>query len=141
MQAKYILRLIFLLLLPLLGLRGEDYVVVANKGTEVKQLPKQEMKEILLGIRSNWADGTLVRLVVQGEGAVHEHVLKDFMRMTPYQYDRYWKRLVFSGNGVMPETLRNDQEVLAYVSRTPGAIGYVSSSTSLSQVKVVPILD
>jgi TonB family protein len=40
----------------------------------------------------------------------------------------------------MPKQLNSDADVVAYVARTPGAIGYVSSSASADGVKVLMIV-
>ena len=39
------------------------------------------------------------------------------------------------------ETLRSDREVVDLVSRTPGAVGYVSAGTPLSGVKALQLED
>ena len=39
----------------------------------------------------------------------------------------------------MPKTLRSDEEVVAYVSGTRGAIGYVSSSSPVDGVKTLAV--
>ena len=39
--------------------------------------------------------------------------------------------LVITGKGSMPKSLRTDEEVIAYVAKTRGAIGYAASTASL----------
>jgi len=44
----------------------------------------------------------------------------------------YWQRKM--SQGVTPPPVRTtDEEVVAYVARTPGAIGYVSSAVALPE--------
>jgi hypothetical protein len=45
--------------------------------------------------------------------------------MYPYQLDRIWNKLTYSGLGVAPITVISAAELIDAVKRTPGAIGYV----------------
>ena len=51
----------------------------------------------------------------------------------------YYQTLLFTGRGSMPKVLGSDAEVVAYVARTQGAIGYVSSAASAEGVKTLAI--
>jgi TonB family protein len=46
---------------------------------------------------------------------------------------------VFTGKGAMPKALRSDVEVVAYVAKTRGAIGYVSSTSTLDGVRTLAV--
>jgi hypothetical protein len=48
--------------------------------------------------------------------------------------------LVFTGGGTRPKFLDSDAEIVSYVAKTRGAIGYVSGDFPTEGVKVVPIL-
>jgi TonB family protein len=51
----------------------------------------------------------------------------------------YYRTLVFTGKGSMPREFGSDAEVVAYVARTRGAIGYVGSAASLEGVKTLAL--
>ena len=52
----------------------------------------------------------------------------------------FWRQQIFSGRNVPPVEKASDAEVLDFVRGNPGAIGYVSASTSLApDVKVVTV--
>jgi len=44
--------------------------------------------------------------------------------MFPYQLDRIWNKLTYSGLGVAPIMVNTANELIAAVKNTPGAIGY-----------------
>jgi hypothetical protein len=46
---------------------------------------------------------------------------------------------VFTGKGSLPKTLSSDAEMVKYVSKTKGAIGYVSAASSTDGVKVLEV--
>jgi ABC-type phosphate transport system substrate-binding protein len=39
----------------------------------------------------------------------------------------------------MPKTLRSDADVVAYVAKTKGAVGYVAAGTSVEGAKVLEV--
>lgn len=64
-------------------------------------------------------------------------MIQQFAARTPDQFEKFWKKQVFSGKGAMPEVFKTEAELVVYVSRTPGAFGYVDDSTPTSGVSVV----
>ena len=49
----------------------------------------------------------------------------------------YWQQLIFSGRAIPPPELDSDEEVVRYVAKYPGAVGYVSGGSELSGVRTV----
>jgi hypothetical protein len=46
---------------------------------------------------------------------------------------------VFSGRGVPPPELDSEEQVVQFVLKNPGAIGYVSGNTGIEDVRVVSL--
>jgi TonB family protein len=65
--------------------------------------------------------------------------LKDYLGQNDDALQNYYRSLVFTGKGSMPKTLHSDEEVVAYVARTRGAIGYVSPSSPVDGVKTLAV--
>ena len=51
----------------------------------------------------------------------------------------YWLQIVFSGRGVPPPEFPSDEDVVRYVAREPGAIGYVSHRADTRAVRVLTV--
>jgi TonB family protein len=68
---------------------------------------------------------------------VHDAFCKQFLSRDGEEIRIYYDGIVFTGKGSMPKQLNSDADVVKYVARTPGAIGYVSSSASTDGVKVL----
>ena len=51
----------------------------------------------------------------------------------------YWQQRIFSGRGVPPPELESEQAVLAYVTKHRGAVGYVSTTAEVGNVRVIRI--
>lgn len=136
------MRLLTLLLAALcLGAvaRAEDGVFVVNRDTKVASISAETARNILLGNSVRFDDGSAIRLVVQTAGPVHEEIIRDYTRRSTDQFEKYWKKQVFTGKGIMPTQCASDAEVIDFVSRTPGAFGYVARSSVTSAVAEVAI--
>ncbi len=81
----------------------------------------------MFGMRqTSWADGTPVRVfVLPDKHPLHGEFCKEILNIYPYQLRQSWDRLIYSGTGQAPTEVLSEEEMLARVSSTPGAIGYV----------------
>jgi ABC-type phosphate transport system substrate-binding protein len=113
-------------------------VVIANEDVSADAIAKRELQKIFLG-RSTRFGGQKLVVVRLGNGACHEAFTEDYLQMTPQQFTNHWRKIVFSGTGKEPHAFDSEGELVAFVARTPGAIGYVSSDTSLSGVKTLDV--
>jgi ABC-type phosphate transport system substrate-binding protein len=118
---------------------GGGVVVIANESVAASSVSKGEISQYFLGKALNWKGGGRVNLAVLSGGADHETFCKDYVGKTAQQFDAYWKKLVFTGQGTPPEKFADDAEMVRYVSETKGAIGYVSVGASTDGVKVLTV--
>jgi len=58
------------------------------------------------------------------------------LRQPQSALNTYWDRMHFKGM-TPPLVQESDKAVLAFVQKVPGAIGYVSASTELKNVKIL----
>lgn len=121
------------------GLRAADVVFIAHPDTPQSSLTADEAKAVLTGAKVKWDGGGAIKLTVLAEGATHEQVVRDFTQRTPDQFDKFWKKLVFTGKGVMPTVAKTEAEAVDLVAKTPGAFGYVSKENVSPKVKVLPV--
>jgi len=116
-----------------------DVKVIANSSVRADTISADEIKRVFLEERRSLADGTHVAPVLEKDGPVHEAFLRIYLDRTDDDLLTYYRALVFTGRGSMPKKLDSDAEVVAYVARTKGAIGYVSSETNTEGVKILAI--
>jgi hypothetical protein len=126
-------------LLAAAALFAGDVKVIANSSMGVSEISSDELKRVFLITKSTLADGSHVEPVVEKGGAAHEAFLKEYLGKTDSALSTYYRSLVFTGKGTMPKTFASDAEVVAYVSKTKGAIGYVASATSAAGVKQLDV--
>ena len=73
------------------------------------------------------------------EGDIHNAFLKTHINKTASQYQRYFRTLVFTGKGSTPLSFQTEGDVVGYVTKTGGSIGYVSSGTNTGSAKVINV--
>ena len=100
---------------------------------------REEIKSILLGNKTKWESGTLIHLAVLADGPVQEVIAQEYTARSADQFEKYWKKQVFTGKGSAPESLKSDADMIAYVAKTPGAFGYVSGASAATGVKVLTV--
>jgi TonB family protein len=116
-----------------------DVKVIANSSVKADTISADEIKRVFLEERRSLDDGTHVAPVLEKDGPVHQAFLRAYLGRTDDDLLMYYRALVFAGRGSMPKELDSDAEVVAYVTKTKGAIGYVSAETSTEGVKTLAI--
>lgn len=122
-----------------LAAHAQDAVFVTNTASADVSLSADDVKSILLGNKTKWESGGVIKLVVLTEGALNEKVIRDHTQRSADQFDKYWKKLVFTGKGMPPATAKTDADVIDYVSKNPGSFGYVAKESASDKVKVIAI--
>ena len=117
-----------------------DVKVIANPSVKVESISARELKSLYLGEKSS-INGTHVEPVIERRGPAHEAFLRDYLGQTDDELQKYYEALVFTGRGSMPKTVSSDAEVVAYVAKTRGAIGYVGTGASVEGVRTLAIAD
>jgi ABC-type phosphate transport system substrate-binding protein len=99
-------------LLLTIALVGQAYgqtdpvTVVANSSVANSQISAKQLRRIFSMRQSNWANA---------------------LSMFPYQIERMWNKFAYSGLGVKPIVVKNENEMLKMVAQTEGSIGYVGA--------------
>lgn len=115
-----------------------DIYVIANPNIPVEQLSKQQIADLYLGRARTIQSGDYVTLFDQAdEQPVRGQFFRLIADMSLTQVNAYWARLTFTGRQRPPQPQANDAKVIDAVSRTPRAIGYVSSAPPGNQVRVI----
>lgn len=118
-------------------IRAEETVLV-NGALALSGLSDDDFKDYYLGKKASWPDGSKVVVVVLKEGASNENLMKKLGKSTS-QFSTGWKKLVFTGKGSMPEQVNSEDELVAFVAKTPGAIGYADGGKAKDGVKAIPV--
>src|SRR5579864_8138392 len=121
------------------SLAAADVKVIANSSVKADTVSAEELKNVFLATKTSLSDGSHVEPVLQKGGTAHEAFLKEHVGKTDSALMTYYRSLVFTGKASMPKTLASDAEVVDYVSKTKGAIGYVAAGASAAGVKTLDV--
>jgi ABC-type phosphate transport system substrate-binding protein len=89
---------------------------------------------------TSWPSGMPIRVFVLGDkDDLHAAFSKRILGVFPHQLRRAWNRQIFSGTGQAPEKVESEREMLDRVSRTPGAIGYISEDMINEQIRTLAV--
>jgi ABC-type phosphate transport system substrate-binding protein len=119
-----------------------SFVVIVHPEVKGDELPKVILSAIFLRKAPRWEDGLDVRPVDQ---SMSSPLRADFtaavLEMPVNGLQRYWSDEI--EKGVQPPPVKgSDEEVIAYVASTPGAIGYVSAGVALPEgVKAMDLVE
>ncbi|MGA1984903.1 MAG: TonB family protein [Candidatus Sulfotelmatobacter sp.] len=117
-----------------------DLKIVANPSVRSDFISPAEVRGIFLAETDSLKDGSHVEPVFERSGPAHKIFLKDFLGVSSESLQNHYGALVFTGRSSMPRSFNSDAEVVAYVAKTRGAIGYVSASASTEGVKVLEVV-
>lgn len=123
---------------PSAGSTG-DVLIIANKDVPENSVSMNEIKNIFTGKKTRWSNNEKINFVLTGSDETHRQFLQTYIRRTPQQFSRYWKKQVFTGKGRKPRGFNAEEDVIEYVAGTPGAIGYISTDSISNKVKVLGI--
>lgn len=119
-----------------------ESIVIVHPESKVSVISRSELSKIFLRRLRTWADGTDALPVDQlPSGEAREEFSQRIHGRGVVTVEVYWKRMIFSGRGVPPRELADDQAVLEFVRSNPGAVGYVSSATALEGVKRLTVTE
>ncbi len=109
--------------------------VIANQSVSESSITVGNAGNIYSLTKTKWSDGS--KIIVfdnssDAKNAFYASIGKDQLSMK-----KEWMKKQLTGEAKAPETLGSDADIIAKVASTPGAIGYVKSSSVNSSVKVL----
>jgi hypothetical protein len=127
------------LLFAAVRVRAADIKVIANDSVKASSVSADELKRVFLLTRNSLEDGSHAEPVLLKGGAAHEAFLREYLGKTDSALQTYYRSLVFTGKASMPRTVGSDAEVVSFVVKTKGAIGYISASAIAPGTKTLEV--
>ena len=142
--------MLVLALLTFLGVGGAARVagasdsaelkVIVNAGLAERVVDKGFLSDVFLKKVTRWSSGETAHPADQRpDTAVRREFSRTILKRTVAAVRSYWQQRIFSGRDVPPPELDSDASVVAYVERTAGAVGYVSSAAKLGNTRELQV--
>jgi len=120
------------------GIAAAEVKVIANNSVSDSGLSADTIADMFLGKTNSLPSGHKAVPVDQDEGSsTRDEFYTKATKKDAAQLKAYWSRLIFTGKGQPPKVVADDSDVVAQVSASPDAIGYVSGNTNTAGVKVL----
>ena len=115
-----------------------DTQVIANPTVNQDTITERQLRRVFMLKQRSWDDGAKISLIVfSNEDAKHALFLRQSLKLFPYQLEREWNKLIYSGQSAPPVIAADTQTMLEIVSSTPGAIGYLVNNPNDSTENLV----
>lgn len=122
----------------LCGTAFAEIAVIIHTSNGNASLTKSQVKAIYLKKKKTFPNSTPVIPCDQPEGSgIRNNFIKEALNKNQRQLTAYWTKRIFSGKGTPPEVIGGDEEIKAWVAKTPNALGYIDASAVDSSVKVL----
>ena len=111
--------------------------VIANKSVSESSINTSKLTDIYSLRVKAWSNGNaVVPLTLKSENATVDKFFSSIGKSFE-DMKKLWMKLQLTGEGMAPEGLNSEDDVVNKVSSTPGAIGFVSASKVNDKVKVL----
>lgn len=119
---------------------AQTYKVIVNNSNSVSSLSKKEVSDLFLKKTTKWSNGTTaVPVDLAPNSSIRNTFSTSIHGKAVSAIRNFWQQAAFSGAATAPPEKANDSDVIEFVKKNPGAIGYISSSTSADGVKTITI--
>jgi hypothetical protein len=126
--------------LPTLAEERPAYRVIVHPENPIQTVERRFLADAFLKKSSHWPNGEAIRPVdLESESSVRRRFSQDLLKRTTAAVRIYWQQRLFSGRGVPPPELSTDAEVVRYVLKHRGAVGYVAGTADVGGAKVVAV--
>jgi ABC-type phosphate transport system substrate-binding protein len=124
------------------GLRAESsgYRIIVHPSNPASAVDRRTLQDAFLKKVKSWSSGEAIRPVdLEPSSPVRRRFSEEVIGRPVAAVRAYWQQSIFSGRNVPPPELDSDQDVVRYVLRNPGAVGYVSGAADLGGAKLVSV--
>ncbi len=120
--------------------RPPAYRVIVNPANDASSVDREFLADAFLKKATTWPNSETIRPAdLAGSSPVRRQFSDEVLRRTVAEVKGYWQQRIFSGRDVPPPEFDSDEEVVKYVLKYEGAVGYVSGAANLEGTHVVAV--
>ena len=121
---------------------SRGYRVIVHPSNPTAMMTREQLADLYLKKQTAWPDGSPIQPVEPPEKSrTRTYFLYDVMNgRSALALKAFWQKKASSGR-TPPAEKASEEEVVAFVKTTPGAIGYVAPTTAVAGVKVLEVKD
>ena len=132
---KRLLQIAFLMTAFAVAARAQ-LVVIANPSVPVASIDTRTVVNIYMLTQTKWANDEPIRVFALKKGTAGAEKFYAALGLNPLALNKQWLRIQLTGEGRAPSLVPED-EIVARVAATPGAIGFVDMARVTDRVRVL----
>jgi ABC-type phosphate transport system substrate-binding protein len=116
------------------------YLVIVNPRNAVTDVERRFVEDAFLKKITSWPNDEVIRPAdLATDSPVRRAFTREILNRSVEAVKVYWQQRIFSGRDVPPPEFSRDEEVVQFVQKHAGGIGYVSGTASIGDCKVVAV--
>lgn len=133
--------LIFVIIISITAFSYAEITIIANKSVKQDTITKKEVKKVFQGRQKTWDDGSNIIVTILKDDTIFRKFLKSYVKTNPTQFKNVWRRLIFTGKVTSDQIqiFSTEEDVLSYITKTKGAIGYTAIENIPGGLKIIQI--
>lgn len=105
---------------------SSELAVIVNPANPIKEISKIQLVAIYMGNMTNFEGNRVVKPVdYTDSSSLKKDFYERFLNKDIEKIKRYWVKIIFSGKGSPPKALEKPSDVMDFVAKTDGGIGYI----------------
>jgi ABC-type phosphate transport system substrate-binding protein len=117
-----------------------SYLVIVHPANPATAVDRQFLEDAFLKKLTRWSNDEGIRPVDLAPGSpARRKFTEDVLHRSVEAVKSYWQQRIFAGRDVPPPELDTDDDVVKYVLKYEGAVGYVSGAATLRGSKVIAV--
>jgi hypothetical protein len=114
---------------------ANEVLVIGHPG--LPRVDAQTLQRLYTGRAIEIADQTVTVVNAPAGSVLRNRFLAAFVQMDEERYRAYWTVRRHVGKGAPPREIDSAAEVIDFVSRTPGAVGYIDATATRPGLNVI----
>lgn len=117
-----------------------DFRIIVHSDNPRRSVSRQFLARAFMKEVTEWSDGeTLHPVDLRADSKTREKFSAVIIKRTVAAMRSYWQQRIFSGTGLPPPELDSDDDVVRYVLKFKGSVGYVSGRADLGAAKALTV--
>jgi len=115
--------------------------MIVQEGNPLNSISERQIKKIFKLKQHTWANNLLIRPANLAKSHLtRQKFSRDFLRKSAHQMEAYYLKMAMIGRGQPPYEAVSEAEMIAFVRKYKGAIGYISKPIAVEGIKVLNVL-
>jgi hypothetical protein len=116
------------------------YRLIVHPSNPAREVDRSFVAQAFLKKVIHWPSGVPIQPIdLDQRSPVRRRWSDEVLNRSIEAVKSYWQQMIFSGRGLPPPEVTNDEQVIDFVLHRAGAIGYVSADANLHGARVLSL--